>query len=896
MPSFMAKRRRRKRDRQPAAAAVPAAPPPAPESPLRRLLRRTSSLGSSLGLSKRRTRDSHPDTDASPAAALARSPGSSTRGDARATDQGLPVTPQRKRISSASFTQSPLTPLTPSPAPIGPTLLPLSTGEPAQRTSSLGDTTGSPTSIPSAAATGNHRRTSSDLSRTGKSNNNRQSASFHSLAETRPSSVAQVETIATSRRREETGGTTVRTKNLHAESLDLDRSPEANRAGQQRHELTPLGAALDSLSKDVGAPSSPLSAPTPAPETEPKLESEHELEHEVEHEHETEAEPSRSYLRVQDDQSLRAASSPANNNKDDDDDKRLTATKESSSTMSAVDTQSGPTAADQDVVAQSEKDLTAEPGKSTNSTRRERARERVSSPEIVAERQQGAPSTEVSFPAAAAERAPITLGAVEPAHTPTPSHGRPATPPLLFGTPRAARTVDGEEEEEGPSSSSRAKASGQAPSTAPAGLHIHRSTLDKAPSSSLGLDDPFVGTSVPLEPAGNDSYALAAAADAQTSFPRSPVPPPSSDSEPLERHADGDGDVAQTDGSSSPVRRHDSRDLHGRADDLYEQDVRSATVEERGMGIRRCLVEAKGALGRGAETKEQVLDSPLLLRSQQVQRRVEEQPHRPLVLRDEEPVKSSIALDFSPAEQAAHLVVGPSSRRASVPFTTAAPRAQHEEENDDAPLSVSEPDEQPSLHEAGTTEMPARNLLTYGDNILSRAGALDPETLHPVREMRDVPERLDESKTVGGGLVQAGKPITFSPSKARAISPTLDDSEERTTATTTTLVPASRPLNNNNQPPLLPFLPRLFAPKLTLEFKWADRRLLPSDITLEMTPTTAPSQYTTRTDTVAALQQQQLRGRRISMYDTARNVSAYGASYVPQNRLMSWVFGRERAK
>lgn len=76
-----------------------------------------------------------------------------------------------------------------------------------------------------------------------------------------------------------------------------------------------------------------------------------------------------------------------------------------------------------------------------------------------------------------------------------------------------------------------------------------------------------------------------------------------------------------------------------------------------------------------------------------------------------------------------------------------------------------------------------------------------------------------------------------------------------------------------SRPPMLPFVPRFFAPKLTLEFKWVDR-LLPSDVTLDTTDTTESSGTPQR-------------GRRISLYETAMALSGYGANFVPRNRVAS---------
>lgn len=90
----------------------------------------------------------------------------------------------------------------------------------------------------------------------------------------------------------------------------------------------------------------------------------------------------------------------------------------------------------------------------------------------------------------------------------------------------------------------------------------------------------------------------------------------------------------------------------------------------------------------------------------------------------------------------------------------------------------------------------------------------------------------------------------------------------------TSLVAPTPPVS---QPPMLPFVPRFFAPKLTLEFKWADR-LLPSDVTLDTTDATESSGTPQR-------------GRRISLYETAMALSGYGANFVPRNRVTSRAHG-----
>lgn len=63
------------------------------------------------------------------------------------------------------------------------------------------------------------------------------------------------------------------------------------------------------------------------------------------------------------------------------------------------------------------------------------------------------------------------------------------------------------------------------------------------------------------------------------------------------------------------------------------------------------------------------------------------------------------------------------------------------------------------------------------------------------------------------------------------------------------------------QPPMLPFIPRIFAPQLTLDFQWADT-WLPSDVTLE-TPTEAHT---------------------ISLYDSIRNWTGL-AAFAPSKRI-----------
>lgn len=77
------------------------------------------------------------------------------------------------------------------------------------------------------------------------------------------------------------------------------------------------------------------------------------------------------------------------------------------------------------------------------------------------------------------------------------------------------------------------------------------------------------------------------------------------------------------------------------------------------------------------------------------------------------------------------------------------------------------------------------------------------------------------------------------------------------------------------QPPMLPFIPRLLAPKLTLEFKWVDR-LIPADVTLA---TTDASENSAKP------------GRRLSVYDSIMALAPYGENFVQRKRIGSRTYG-----
>lgn len=77
------------------------------------------------------------------------------------------------------------------------------------------------------------------------------------------------------------------------------------------------------------------------------------------------------------------------------------------------------------------------------------------------------------------------------------------------------------------------------------------------------------------------------------------------------------------------------------------------------------------------------------------------------------------------------------------------------------------------------------------------------------------------------------------------------------------------------QPPMLPFIPRLFAPRLTLEFKWADR-LLPTDVTIAPTSPNALA--------IAG-------GRSLSLFESLMALAPYGENFMQRKRVGSRAYG-----
>ncbi|KAJ9114716.1 hypothetical protein QFC22_005592 [Naganishia vaughanmartiniae] len=277
--------------------------------------------------------------------------------------------------------------------------------------------------------------------------------------------------------------------------------------------------------------------------------------------------------------------------------------------------------------------------------------------------------------------------------------------------------------------------------------------------------------------------------------------------------------------------------------------------------------EADDEASRGIS---QVLDSTDLPYSHQPPA-VIDQPTPPTT--GHEPVRTG-NLDFSPAEYAAHLVFF-SPRGFMTPIEEVPTPLSVQDEP-----TVSDPDEQ-YLHEAATTNLPSRT--TDVDHMAREAGGTVPRLVSRYVQAggtADDTESPDDVNMTAGPSASSKRlpfPTSTSPSSSTAFDQPLPNHE-------TALVPA-QPINGDR--PLLPFVPRLFAPRLTLEFRWTDR-LLPSEITLNTT-TTPP---VTTTGAVAL----RPRERRISVYDAARHASAYGASYVPRNRLTSWALGeREHA-
>ncbi|KAJ9095701.1 hypothetical protein QFC21_005573 [Naganishia friedmannii] len=300
---------------------------------------------------------------------------------------------------------------------------------------------------------------------------------------------------------------------------------------------------------------------------------------------------------------------------------------------------------------------------------------------------------------------------------------------------------------------------------------------------------------------------------------------------------------------------------------LDEADVRPSATDA--VGVREeANHEGEGDAEDDAEEEEsrnisQVLDSADITHIDNASSPIiQQQPTPPTKVH--EPIRTEI-LAFSPAEHAAHLVCF--SRRG---FMTPIQEVPTPLSVHDAP-TPSDPDQQ-YLHEAATTEIP----ITTADEsplVPKTEGAVARLVTRYVQpeETVDNAEPADDAEVVGG---PKDKRLPF-PTSTSSSTPEQDLLPSNETA----LVPA-RPINDDR--PLLPFVPRLFAPRLTLEFKWTDQ-LLPSDITLNTT--TIPPATTTN---VVALRP---RERRISVYEAARNVSAYGASYVPRNRLTSWAFG-----
>ncbi|KAJ9117066.1 hypothetical protein QFC24_006525 [Naganishia onofrii] len=331
-----------------------------------------------------------------------------------------------------------------------------------------------------------------------------------------------------------------------------------------------------------------------------------------------------------------------------------------------------------------------------------------------------------------------------------------------------------------------------------------------------------------------------------------------------------------------PVVPEHSPDNVKPSEDLAEADVRALPTdsgashdapgvetgrEEEAEAVEEAEDEAEPEPepeeGRGIS---QVLDSADLSHIRQTTAGIQ-QPAHPTA--DHDPIRSRV-LAFSPAEHAAHLVSF-SPRGFMTPIEEVPTPVSVQDES-----TVRDPDEH-HLHEAATTELPLR---TPDEGRLAKESVARAERL--VTRYVEPEETVDITESADDAVLAMGQPETSKrlPFPTSSSSSTLS---EQSASNDETAIDLAQPVNNDR--PLLPFVPRLFAPRLTLEFKWTDR-LLPSDITLN-TSTATP----VTTMNVVALRP---RERRISVYDTARNVSAYGASYVPRNRLTSWAFGERQ--